>query len=178
MLYIISTELRSIGALPVLHARVTCGVAKMTDGAETLGAEVWDLVRPERCSLVRLKKVSLRSGAWFTALSWKQRRFLDVVIRTVDRIRSSLLLRVLAPLVGRLLTAIGGNARNGALRLMDRGAHKMMKGVAEKIVRIAYGWGNRSACEWLDECFINYLMVMNLPQNNNSIATASWWSRK
>ena len=174
MLYIISTELRSIGALPVLHARVTCGVAKMADGAETLEAEVWDLVRPERCSLVRLKKVSLRSRAWFTVLSWQQRRFLDLVIRTVDRIRSGLLLRVLAPLVGRLLTALGGDARRGALKLMDRGAYRMMMGVAEKIVRIAERWGNRSAREWLREDFMRYLMVMNLPQNNNSTAIASW----
>lgn len=123
--------------------------------------------------MVRLKKVSLRSRAWFTALSWKQRRFLDVVIRTVDRIRSGLLLRVLAPLVERLLTAIGGDARRGALNLMDRGAYKMMMGVAEKIVQIAWRWGNRSAREWLNEDFMRYLLVMNLPQNGNP-TLGSW----
>ena len=137
-------------------------------------ADVWSLVRPERCSLVRLKKVSLRSGAWFTVLSWKQRRFLDIVIRTVDRIRSGLLLRVLAPLVERLLTAVGEEARDGALVLMDRGAYKMMMGIAEKIVQIAERWGNRSAREWLDEGFVRYLLVMNLPQNSDFVTLVSW----
>ncbi len=173
MLYTKSVELLSIGALPVLHNRATCGLPIMTDVVETLEAEVWDLVRPERCSLARLKQVSVRSRAWFTVLSWKQRRFMDLVIRTVDRIRSLLLLKALAPLVARLLTAIGGNARKGALRLMDIGAYKMMKGVAERIVQIAYGWGNRSAREWLDEDFVRYLLVMNLPQNGNSTTLAS-----
>ncbi|MFB0522732.1 MAG: hypothetical protein ACETV1_03105 [Candidatus Bathyarchaeia archaeon] len=141
-------------------------------GGEESG--VWGLVRPERGSLARLKQVSLRNRAWFTVLSWKQRRFFDLVIRTVDRIRSGLLLRVLAPLVGRLLTAIGGDARNGALVLMERGAYKMMLGVAEKIVRIAERWGNRSARGWLGEAFVRYLLVMNLPQNSDSVTLASW----
>jgi hypothetical protein len=137
-------------------------------------AEVWDLLRPERGSLSRLKKFSLRSRAWFTVLSWKQRRFMDVVIRTVDKIRSLLLLKALAPLVARLLAAIGGNTRQGALKLMDIGAYRMMMGVAEKIVQVAQRWGNRSAREWLDSAFLKYLMVMSLPQNKNPITLASW----
>ena len=143
------------------------GTESLFRGLSEEEAEVWDLVRPERGSLARLKQVSIRSRAWFTVLSWQQRRFIDVVIRTVDRIRSLLLLRVLAPLVRRLLTAIGGDAWNGALALLDRGARQMMVGVAEKIVRVAQKWGNRSAREWLDEGFLRYLLVMNLPQNRN-----------
>ena len=139
----------------------------MFRGLSEEDAEVWGLVRPERGSLARLRQVSMRSRAWFTVLSWQQRRFIDVVIRTVDRIRSLLLLRALAPLVRRLLTAIGGDARNGALALLDRDAYRMMVGVAEKIVRVAQKWGNRSAREWLDEGFLKYLLVMNLPQNKN-----------
>jgi len=132
------------------------------------GLEVWSLIRPKRSSLVRLKRLSLRSKAWFTVLSWKQRRFIDVVIRTVNRVRSLLLLRVLAPLVKRLLGAIGGDAGGGALVLMDKGAYMMMRRVAERIVQVAQKWGNRSACEWLDEGFIKYLVIMNLPQNKDS----------
>ena len=98
---------------------------------------------------------------------------MDVVIRTVDRIRSGLLLKTLAPLVRRLLVAIGGNVRMGALNLMRRGAYKMMMGIAEKIVQIAERWGNRSARQWLNRAFVKYLLVMNLPQNN-SVALASW----
>jgi hypothetical protein len=88
----------------------------------------------------------------------------------VDRIRSSLLLKVLGPLVRRLLEAIGGDARTGALVLMDRGAYDMMRGVAEKIVAVAQKWGNKSAEKWLTEGFLKYLLVMNLPRNKNSMA--------
>ncbi len=132
-------------------------------------AEVWSLVPPERGSLERLKRLSIRSGAWFRAINWKQRGLIDITLRTVDRIRSSLLLKVLAPLVKRLLETIGGNVRNGALVLMGKGAFDMMRGVAEKIVAVAQKWGNKSAKEWLDEGFLRYLVVMSLPRNRNSM---------
>jgi len=57
--------------------------------------------------------------------------------------------------------------------LMDKGAYMMMRRVAERIVQVARKWGNRSACEWLDEGFIKYLMIMNLPQNKNSFLLRS-----
>lgn len=139
----------------------------LSKGLSEEEAEIWGLVRPERGSLAKLKRVSMRSRAWFTVLSWKQRRFIDVVIRTVDRIRSLLLLRALAPLVRKLLTGIGGDVWSGALALLDTGACWMMVGVAEKIVHVAQKWGNRSASEWLEEGFLRYLLVMNLPQNRN-----------
>ena len=127
--------------------------------------EIWNFVQPERGSLEKLKRLSIRSGAWFRVLNWRQRRFLDVVMKLVDRIRSSLLLRVLGPLVSRLLVAIGGDDRTGALVLMGKGAYDMMRGVAEKIVAVAQKWGNKSANKWLDEAFLKYLVVMNLPEN-------------
>jgi hypothetical protein len=135
-------------------------------------AEIWNLVQPERRSLEKLKRLSIRSRAWFRVLDWKQRRFMDIVIKTVDRIRSPLLLKVLAPLVRRLLEAIGGDARTGTLILMGKGAFDMMRGVAEKIVAVAQKWGNKSAKEWLDEGFLKYLVVMNLPRNKNFMYAA------
>jgi hypothetical protein len=131
--------------------------------------EVWSLIRPERRSLEKLKRLSMRNRAWFTALAWKQRRLIDIVIRTVDRVRSFQLLKVLAPIIERLLKAIGGSLKRGALSLMDKGAHDMMKIVALKITSCAQKWGNNLARGWIDEGFIKYLMVMNLPKNNNSI---------
>jgi hypothetical protein len=128
-------------------------------------AEIWNLVQPERGSLEKLKRLSIRSGVWFRVLNWKQRRLLDLVVKMVDRIRSSLLLRVLGPLVSRLLVAIGGDARTGALVLMGKGAYDMMRGVAEKIVAVAQKWGNKSANKWLDEAFLKFLVVMNLLGN-------------
>ena len=135
-------------------------------------SEIWSLVQPERGSLMKLKRLSMRSGAWFRALNWKQRGLMDLTMRTVDRIRSSLLLKVLAPLVRRLLEAIGGDARTGTLVLMGKGAFDMMRGVAEKIVAVAQKWGNKSAKKWLDEGFLKYLVVMNLPRNKNFVTIA------
>jgi len=132
-------------------------------------AEIWSLVQPERGSLEKLKRLSIRSKAWFRVLNWKQRRLMDIVIKTVDKIRSPLLLKVLNPLVKRLLEAIGGNSRAGALALMDKGAYSMMMSVAEKIVAVAQKWGNKSAKEWLDKGFIKYLIIMNLPRNKNIV---------
>jgi len=129
--------------------------------------KVWDLVPPERNVLVRLKRISIRNKSWFTMLSWKQRRFIDATIMTVDKIRSLLILRILAPLIRRLLTANGGNIESGALALIGEGAYRMMKNVAEKIIGIAQKWGNKSAYEWLDEGFVKYLIIMNLPRNKN-----------
>ena len=94
---------------------------------------------------------------------------MDIVMKTVDRIRSPLLLRVLSPLVERLLEAIGGDARTGALTMMGKSAYDMMRRVAEKIVAVAQKWGNKSAEKWLTEGFIKYLIVMNLPKNKNSL---------
>jgi hypothetical protein len=133
-------------------------------------AEIWSLVQPKRSSLEKLKRISIRNRAWFRVLDWKQRRFMDLVIKMVDKIRSPLLLKVLSPLVRRLLKAIGRDTRTGALALMDGGAYDMMRGVAEKIVVVAQKWGNSSAKEWLNEGLIKYLVVMNLPRNKNSIA--------
>ena len=135
-------------------------------------AEIWNLVQPERGSLEKLKRLSIRNRAWFRVIDWKQRRFIDIVLKLVDRIRSPLLLRVLGPLVRRLLEAIGGDARTGALILMDRGAYDMMRGVAEKIVAVAQKWGNKSAEKWLNEGLIKYLVVMSLPRNKNFVMAA------
>jgi len=132
--------------------------------------EVWNLIHANRDSLTRLKRLSLRKGTWFFVLEWKHRRLIDLVIKTVDRIRSPLLLRVLAPHVRRLLTATGGDARKGALALMGSAAYETMRSVAQNIVQVARKWGNRSSHKWLNEGFIKYLMVMNLPQNRNSMA--------
>ena len=136
--------------------------------ADSGGSEVWELISPDRCSLIRLKRLSIRNKSWFTKLSWMQRRFVDAVITTLDRIRSLLLLRLLAPLIRDLLTAICGDARKGALALMGEGAYRMMKKVAERIVQIAKNWGNKKAHTWLNGRFVRYLTIMSLPQNQNT----------
>jgi len=128
---------------------------------------VWDLIRPERDSLNKLKRISLRNKSWFNVLNLEQRKFIDAVIITLNKIHSLLILRFLAPLVGKLLAAMGGDGRKGALALRGEAACKMMRCVAERVVFIAKRWGNKSAPKWLDASFIRYLIAMSLPQNKN-----------
>src|SRR5208283_3339150 len=59
--------------------------------------------------LSKLKQKSIRSNnSWYRILSLDKRRFIDAVIQTVDKIRSSLLLKILTTFVEKLLRAIGG----------------------------------------------------------------------
>jgi len=134
----------------------------------TENADVWHLIPPERSSLLRLKRLSIRNKSWFTLLSRTERKFIDAIIMTVDKIRSSLVLRLLSPLVRRLLATLSRDLNNGALGLIRLGAYRMMKDVAERIVGIAQKWGNKSAKEWLDQRFLSYLVIMSLPQNKNA----------
>ena len=131
-------------------------------------ADVWHLIPPERASLLRLKRLSLRNKSWFTLLSRTERKFIDAIVMTVDKIRSFLVLRLLSPLVGRLLTTLSRDFNNGALGLIQVGVYRMMKDVAERIVGIAQKWGNKSAKEWPDQRFLRYLVIMSLPQNKNA----------
>jgi hypothetical protein len=124
---------------------------------------IFGLVQPVRSSLARLMQLSKRSRAWFGVLSWEQRRFLDAVIRTVDRVVSPFLLRVLEPLVKKLLIAIGGDVRSGALALNGKSAYRIVMNLAKKLVGLAEAWGNKNARQWLDEDFLRYLVIMNLP---------------
>jgi len=132
--------------------------------------KVWDLIKPERNSFERLKRISIRNKIWFGKLSLKQRRFIELVILAVEKIRSRLLLRLLAPLVLKLLSANGkGNAVKGAIAMMSEGAYKIMREVARRISRIAQKWGNKQAKKWPEDMdFIKYLTVMSLPENKNN----------
>jgi len=129
--------------------------------------QVWSLIYPRRSSLEKLKQRSIRRRSWFKLLSWQQRRFVNLVLKVVDEIRSRLLLKALSPIVGKMLSALGVESSEGALSLMDKAAYRIMKGVSERIACISEKWGNKSARRWLDDKFIKYLIVMNLPQNRN-----------
>ncbi len=117
--------------------------------------------------LSRLKQRSIRSNnSWYRVLSVDKRRFIDAVILTVDRIRSSLLLKVLSGFVEKLFRAMGG------LRgLMGNFAFEMQSfgcPLAQRVSVIAAKWGNNLAAAWSnDEGFIRYLTVIDM--NNLSI---------
>lgn len=116
--------------------------------------------------LLKLKQKSLRShNAWFKVLSLDKRRFIDAVIQTVDRIQSSLLLKLMAELAEKLLNAIGGIP--ALIGSIPYGMINYGLPLAKRISALAQSWGNNLAKKWAnDDGFIRYLTVLdvnNLP---------------
>ncbi|MCW4025668.1 MAG: hypothetical protein NWF01_11660 [Candidatus Bathyarchaeota archaeon] len=116
--------------------------------------------------LIKLKQKAIRSNnSWFKVLSLEKRRFIEAVIQTVDRIQSSLLLKLMTELSEKLLCAIGGlPAFIGKIR---SGMISYGFPLAQKISSIAHVWGNKLSHKWAnDEGFVRYLTVTevnNLP---------------
>ena len=135
----------------------------MSVGLERLNEdvmEVWGRIPPTREALVRVKLKALRCGVWFKALSRNERIFVELVIRVTDRVRSFLLAKLLSRIVKKLLEVMGG-----VKAVIGEVAYKMRDGLrlAQKLSRIALGWGNRSAAKWLeDPGFVQYLTIMCL----------------
>jgi hypothetical protein len=112
--------------------------------------------------LSKLKQKSIRSNnSWYRMLSVDKRRFIEAVIQTVDKIRSSLLLKILTGFVEKLFRAIGG-----IRGLMGNLAYEMQNfghPLAQRISVIAAKWGNNVAAAWSnDEGFIRYLTVIDM----------------
>ncbi len=144
--------------------------SKICSADSTDFSEIWNLVPPERESLTKLRRIAVRNNSWFSALNWKQRRFLDAVISTVNKIRSHFMLRVLAPLIQRLLKTVGNSIRNNVFMINKSLAKRMMGDVAQNIVHIAQNWGNQTAIRWFSEAFIKYLTIMHMPENKNLLS--------
>jgi hypothetical protein len=112
--------------------------------------------------LSKLKQKSIRSNnSWYRVLSLDKRRFIDAVIQTVDKIRSSLLLKILTGFVEKLFRAIGGIRGligNFAFEMQNFGYP-----LAQRISVIAAKWGNNLAATWSnDQGFIRYLTVIDM----------------
>jgi len=123
--------------------------------------EVWSSIPSERKGLIKLRQKAIRNKSWFRVLSLPQRRLIDAVIMTVDKIRSRILLEVLRPILETLLEAIGG-----IQALIGKVAYRMMtvgRVLAEKISKVAYAWGIENAKKWAeDEHFIKYLTIVDI----------------
>lgn len=116
--------------------------------------------------LSKLKQKTIRSSnSWYRVLSLDKRRFIDAVIQTVDKIQSSLLLKILTKFVQQLLQAIGGI--RGLVGTMVFEMQNFGRPLAQRISVLAVSWGNNFAAKWAnEEDFIRYLTVVemnNLP---------------
>jgi len=112
----------------------------------------------KRHELVLLRVKALRRGVWFKVLNRMERGLIDSVIKVVDRVRSTLLAKVLTSVVKKLLTAMESK--------VTRVMREVGQLLAQKISLIAQSWGNKSAKEWItNKGFVQYLAVtvMNTP---------------
>ncbi len=112
--------------------------------------------------MIKLKQKSLRcNNSWYKTLSLDKRRFIDAVIQTVDKISSSLLLKLMTELAEKLITAIGGIHTligNIPYNMLNYGLP-----LAKRISEITHKWGNHSAKNWAcEEGFIRYLTVVDI----------------
>jgi len=130
-----------------------------------LGGEAvkfWNEIHPTRDMLAELRLRARRCRAWFNELSEDQRNFIELVIAVVrEKVHSLFLAKLLAPIVKRLLEAIGG-----IQALIGEVAYKMRTDglrLAQKLSQIAQAWGNKSAAKWPeDKGFIQYLTIMDM----------------
>lgn len=122
--------------------------------------KIWSILPPTREALARVRLKALRCRVWFRELSRDERVFMELVIRVTDRVRSFLLAKLLSRIVKKLLEAMGG-----VQAMIGEVAYKMRDGlrIAQKLSRIALGWGNKSAAKWPeDHGFVQYLTIMCL----------------
>ncbi len=105
-----------------------------------------------RRALAKLRFRAIRRGVWFRDLMDVERKLLDLTIAVVERVQSVRLAKLVSCIVEKLLCAV--ESRLSRLMRM-RG-----RGLAERLSRVAVGWGNESAVHWATDLgFIEYLVV-------------------
>ena len=115
-----------------------------------------------RSALAKLKSKALRSGAWFRILKGAERALVDVTIRVVDRVRSSVLINALLSVVGKLL--------NASISRVEIAVKNIGLPYARKLSLIAQQWGNKSARQWMfDLSFARFLTIMHVNNRASSL---------
>jgi len=108
-----------------------------------------------RNNLIRLRLKALKSDLWFRALSDAERALVNVAIRVVDRVRSSVLAKTLLSVAGKLL-----NASRSRIEVATK---QIGLPYARRLSLLAQTWGNRSAQQWIyDLSFASFIAVMHL----------------
>jgi len=101
---------------------------------------------------MKIKAKALRRRVWFRALSRVERCIVDLTIRCVERVRSPVLERTILNIINKILKTL----ESGFLEKVN----KVGSAVAEKVCRIALGWGNRNGSRWKhDSSFIRFLGI-------------------
>ncbi len=113
--------------------------------------------------LVSMRRMALRRRVWFGVLSRVERGVVDLTIKCVDRVRSGRLALAISRIVCKILNAF----KSRFLMRVDRVGYDL----AERISKIAVGWGYVGASSWRrDLGFIRYLGV-------NAVGNSSGWEQ-
>lgn len=103
--------------------------------------------RPTVPNLIDIRRRAIRKGVWFGTLTSLQQGVVNLTIRCVIEIKSSLLARTLQSIYIILSNAIA----QGYLRRFFAAG----KDLAEHLSDAAYSWGNQSALMWrFDKAYI------------------------
>jgi hypothetical protein len=105
--------------------------------------------------LFNLRLRALRRRVWFKVLSKVERGLIDLVLRTVKKVRSSMLARSLIIIVKKLL--------NGMENQITRHTRTIGFSLAQRLSRIAQSWGNKSSLMWArDPDFAKFLAICHM----------------
>lgn len=108
-----------------------------------------------RPALARLRLRAIRRGVWFRDLRHVERELLDLTIAVVERVRSVRLAKAVSVIVEKLLNAVESR--------LSRLVRMRGRGLAERLSRIAQGWGHKSAVRWASDLgFMEYLAVASI----------------
>ena len=100
--------------------------------------------------LVSMRKVALRRRVWFGVLTRVERGVVDLTIRCVDKVRSGRLALAISRIVCKVLNA----SKSRFLERVDKVGYDL----AERISKIAVGWGYTEASGWRQDLgFVRYL---------------------
>jgi hypothetical protein len=102
--------------------------------------------------LIKARKLALRRGVWFRALSRIERGAVDLTMRYIDSIKS--------PRLARMLTAILTKLKHETESKAEHMVRVFGLPLAKKVSRIAVRWGYYSAIKWAEDInFAQYLAL-------------------
>jgi hypothetical protein len=105
-----------------------------------------------RQDLVKIKSKALRTRVWFRVLSKVERAIIDLTIKCVEKVRSTVLATTISAIVNKILQSL----EEGFITRAERVGH----GIAEKLCALGEIWGNEACSTWkCDKCFIRFLGV-------------------
>jgi hypothetical protein len=108
-----------------------------------------------RSEIVRIKVRAVRRGVWFRILTRTERACMDLAVVVVERVRSSLLRKVLSSVLEKLEAALESP--------VQRLVREVGVSLALKLSEIAVKWGYRSAVRWVNDAgFARFLAVSRL----------------